>query len=206
MNFVLVGAPLSGKGTLSKLLCNRLQIPHISMGDLLRNVASGDNKFSVYIKNHLKEGELINDDLVKVILEDRLRKPDCKNGFILDGYPRNINQAKTLDEIINVDKVIYTTVSEVTVIKRMASRFICPNCQRGYSTDTYNKNYCEDCKTRLVKREDDNEQTLLKRIKDFHDNTFPILDKYLKEEKLVTIENEGEINDVFNELLEKLNI
>ena len=93
MNFVLIGAPLSGKGTIGSLLSTHFQIPHISMGDLLRNSAKGDNKYSQYIAKHIEEGKLINDDLVKVILADRLSKPDCQNGYVLDGYPRTIEQA-----------------------------------------------------------------------------------------------------------------
>lgn len=206
MNFVVIGVPLSGKGTLGKMLSKYLQIPHISMGDLLRNIAKGDNKYSAYISNKIKNGELINDDLVKVILEDRLNKSDCKQGFVLDGYPRNLGQAKSLDEIIKIDKVIYTTVSEVTIMKRMATRYICPKCGLSYSTEKYDKNYCEKCKERLVKREDDNETTLLSRIKDFNDNTLPALEKYMMEEKLITIANEGDINEVFTELKGKLDI
>lgn len=206
MNFVVIGAPLSGKGTLSKLLSNHLQIPHISMGDLLRNIAKGENKFSVYISNQMKEGKLINDDLVKIILEDRLNKEDCKNGFVLDGYPRNIEQAKNLDDIIKVDHVIYATVSEVTIMKRLTSRYVCPTCGANYNTETYDKNYCEKCKVRLVKRDDDNETTLLSRVKDFNENTIPALEKYMIENRLVTISNEGDINEVFEELKGKLNI
>lgn len=206
MNFVVVGAPLSGKGTLSKMLSKFLQIPHISMGDLLRNIAKGDNKYSVYISNQMQSGKLINDDLVKLILEDRLKKEDCKNGFVLDGYPRNLEQSNNLDEIINIDKVIYSTVSEVTIMKRMATRYICPNCGLTYSTESYDKNYCEKCKESLVKRSDDNETTLLSRVKDFNENTLPVLEKYLISNKLVTISNEGDINDVFEELKGKLDI
>ena len=206
MNFVVIGAPLSGKGTISKLLSQHLQIPHISMGDLLRNIAKCNNKYSIYISNQIQSGKLINDDLVKIILEDRLNKPDCKKGFVLDGYPRNLEQSKNLDEIIKVDKIIYTTVSEITVIKRMATRYICPKCGLTYSTEKYDKNYCEKCKERLVKRDDDNETTLLSRVKDFNDNTLPVLEKYMVENKLVTISNEGDINDVFEELKGKLNI
>lgn len=206
MNFVVIGAPLSGKGTLSKLLSKHLQIPHISMGDLLRNVAKGENKYSVYIKNQMQKGSLINDDLVKVILQDRLEKEDCKNGFVLDGYPRNKQQAENLDEIVKIDKAIYSTVSEITLIKRMATRYICPVCGTTYNTESYDKNYCEKCKERLVKREDDNETTLLARVKDFNDNTLPAIEKYMIDNRLITIANEGDINDVFEELKGKLNI
>ncbi len=204
MNFVLIGAPLSGKGTIGSMLSEYFQIPHISMGDLLRNSAKGENKYSKYIAKHIEEGKLINDDLVKVVLEDRLSKPDCKKGYVLDGYPRTIEQANKLDTITNVDKVVYTTVSQVTVMQRLSSRFVCPVCYKSYNIETYDKNYCEDCKQRLIKREDDNEETLLKRIKTYNETSYPILDKYLKENKLVTISNEGNIYDVFNELLGKL--
>lgn len=204
MNFVLIGAPLSGKGTIGSLLSTHFQIPHISMGDLLRNSAKGENKYSQYISKHIEEGKLINDDLVKVVLADRLSKPDCKNGYVLDGYPRTIEQANKLDEITKVEKVVYVTVSTVTVMQRLNSRFVCPVCYKSYNTETYDKNYCENCKERLIKREDDNEETLLKRIKLFNETSFPILNKYSKENKLVQIANEGNIDDVFGELLGKI--
>lgn len=206
MNYLIIGAPLSGKGTLSNLITKHLQIPHISMGDLLRNVANGNNKYSEYISNLMKEGKLINDDLVKLILEDRLNNADCKNGFVLDGYPRNLEQAETLESIVKIDKVIYVTVSETTVIKRLSHRFICPKCNITYNTEIYNKNYCEKCNNLLTKRQDDNETTLLSRIKLFNETTFPVLNKYLKENKLITISNEGDINEVFEELKGKLDL
>ncbi len=206
MNIVLIGAPLSGKGTLSKLLSNHYQIPHISMGDLLRSAVKSETKFSSYIENHIRAGTLINDDLVKVILEHRLSKPDCKNGFILDGYPRNINQANTLDSICKVDKVVYATVSYVTLIKRLSSRLVCPNCQSVYNADTYKEIFCEKCKKKLERRPDDNEEIMLKRVKDFNQTSIPILRKYMDEKKLVSISNEGSIDGVFNELLGKLGL
>lgn len=204
MNFVLMGAPLSGKGTLSKLLSKHYQIPHISMGDLLRSVVKSDTKFSSYIEDHIKSGTLVNDDLIKIIIQHRLSKPDCKNGFILDGYPRNINQAKDLDEILKVDKVIYVTVSSVTLMKRLSSRLICPNCQSVYSSETYKALHCEKCKARLERRPDDNEEVILKRVKEFNQNSFPIVRKYTDEKKLISISNEGDIDIVFNELLRKI--
>lgn len=204
MNFVLIGAPLSGKGTIGKLLSEKYKIPHIGMGDLLRKASCGDNKFSKYIAKQISEGKLINDDLVKVILEDRLSKPDCKNGFILDGYPRNFDQALKLDTITNIDKVIYITVSEITVMNRLKTRFVCSNCYASYNIDEYSKNYCEKCNQKLIKREDDTEETLLKRVREYNENVYPILDKYYKDNKLLPIANEGDINIVFEELIGKI--
>jgi len=109
-----------------------------------------------------------------------------------------------LDTIVTIDKVVYSTVSEVTLIDRLAHRFICPKCGLNYNSKEYSKTYCEKCNTALTKRVDDNEETLLKRIKAFNEATFPVLNKYMDENKLVTISNEGDINIVFAELLEKL--
>lgn len=204
MNFVLIGAPLSGKGTIGKLLSEKYQIPHIGMGDLLRKASAGDNKYSKYIAEQIENGQLINDDLVKVILEDRLSKNDCKNGYILDGYPRNLDQANKLDEITKVDKVIFTSVSKMTIMKRMRSRFVCPKCYTSYNVETYDKNYCEKCGLHLIKREDDTEETLLDRIKTYNTNSYSILEKYSKENKLITIANDGRIEDVFRELVGKI--
>lgn len=204
MNFVLIGAPLSGKGTIGKLLSEKYQIPHIGMGDLLRKASAGDNKYSKYIAEQIENGQLINDDLVKVVLEDRLSKNDCKNGYILDGYPRNLDQANKLDEITKVDKVIFTSVSKMTIMKRMRSRFVCPKCYISYNVETYDKNYCEKCGLHLIKREDDTEETLLDRIKTYNTNSYSILEKYSKENKLITIANDGRIEDVFRELVGKI--
>jgi len=207
MNFVVVGAPLSGKGTISKKLSAYLNIPHISTGNLLRDLVNSNSKeISTYVDEKLKKGELFPDEFIYAVLENRLDKSDCKNGVILDGFPRTLTQAKWLDSKLKIDHAIYTTVSNATVLQRLSKRLICPTCSAVYSVDTYDKNYCEKCKTNLVRRADDNEEALLKRIKDYNQVTFPILDEYLKQNKLVTVANEGSIDLVFEELLRKLNI
>mgnify|MGYP003571337730 CR=1 FL=1 len=204
MNFVLIGAPLSGKGTIGDLLSKKYQIPHISMGDLLRNCATGDNKYSRYLSEHIASGKLINDDLVKVILEDRLSKKDCKNGYVLDGYPRNVEQAEKLDTFTNIDKAIYVTVSKITMIDRLRSRIVCSNCYTSYNMNTYKNKVCEKCSAPLIKREDDKEDILIERVKIYNANSYPIISKYSRDKKLVTISNEGDINLVFNELIGKI--
>lgn len=204
MNFVLIGAPLSGKGTISKMLSKYFQIPHISMGDLLRNESNNNSEFSSSIINSMKEGKLINDDLVKRILQNRLSKKDCAKGYVLDGFPRNIKQALMLETFAKIDKVIYVISSPETVINRLSNRYVCPKCWTSYNTKNYEKNYCEKCNEKLVKRVDDTEQALSNRLADFRQTSSPILDKYVKESKLVTIENEGDINLVFEKLLGKL--
>lgn len=207
MNFVVVGAPLSGKGTISKKLSAYLNIPHISTGNLLRDLVNSNSKeISSYVSEKIKTGELFPDEFIYAVLENRLIKSDCKNGVILDGFPRTLTQAKWLDSKLKVDFAIYTTVSNATVLNRLSKRLVCPTCNSVYNVDSYSKNYCEKCKTTLVRRTDDNEEVLLKRIKNYNSITFPILDEYLKQNKLVTVANEGSIDLVFEELLRKLKI
>lgn len=207
MNFVVVGAPLSGKGTISKKLSAYLNIPHISTGNLLRDLINSNSKeISSYVDEKLKKGELFPDEFIYAVLENRLEKSDCKNGVILDGFPRTLTQAKWLDSKFNINYAIYTTVSEVTLLQRLSKRLVCPTCGSVYNVDSYNKNYCDKCKSNLVRRADDNEEVLLKRIKEYNALTFPILDDYLKQNKLVTVANEGSIDLVFEELLRKLKI
>lgn len=207
MNFVVVGAPLSGKGTISKKLSAYLNIPHISTGNLLRDLVNSNSKeISSYVDEKLKAGELFPDEFIYAVLENRLDKSDCKNGVILDGFPRTLTQAKWLDSKLKVDFAIYTTVSNATVLQRLSKRLVCPTCGSVYNADSYDRNYCDKCKTNLVRRADDNEEALLKRIKDYNAITFPILDEYLKQNKLVTVANEGSIDLVFEELLRKLKI
>lgn len=205
MNFVIVGAPLSGKGTLSKQISSKFNIPHISTGNLLRDIShSNSEELSTYVSEKLASGALFPDEFIFTVLENRINKPDCKNGVILDGFPRTLTQAEWLDKLMKVDKAIYVTVSNATVLKRLNTRLVCPNCNTVFNYESYQKNYCEKCKTTLVRRADDTKDTLLKRIKEFNLSTFPILEKYLKEGKLVSISNEGPIEIVFNELMEKI--
>lgn len=207
MNFVVVGAPLSGKGTISKKLSAYLNIPHISTGNLLRDLANSNSKeISSYVSEKLKTGDLFPDEFIYAVLENRLEKSDCKNGVILDGFPRTLTQAEWLDSKFKIDFAIYTTVSNATILQRLSKRLVCPSCNTVYNIDGYDKNYCDKCKTTLVRRADDNEEVLLKRINNYNKITFPILDAYLKQNKLVTVANEGSIDVVFNELLRKLKI
>jgi len=205
MNFVIVGVPLSGKGTISKKLSEEFNIPHISTGSLLRAIKnSNSSELAEYVSNLIDNGKFVPDEFMKVVLENRLEKPDCKNGVILDGFPRTLKQEDMLDEILKVDKVIYVTASNAALLKRLSSRLICPKCNAEYNTQKYQKNYCEKCKAMLVRRADDTQETLIKRISTYNQETFPILDRYSKEGKLVTISNEGDVDLVFKELMEKL--
>ena len=190
-NIILVAAPGAGKGTLSKDLLSKYDYVHISTGDLLREVAKTD----MSIKAKLENGEFISDDIVFGLLRDRLLLDDCKKGFILDGFPRNVNQAKYFDGMINevgVDSnvAIFLDVSKDIACKRIVGRVSCPKCHRVYndmSTESMPKvsGKCDDCGESLIRRSDDNSETFGKRYDVYYESTAPLINYYKEKGNLL---------------------
>jgi len=203
MNIILMGIQGSGKGTQAELLAKELKIPHISIGDLFR-VASG--KLKAEIDLCMLKGKLVPDDLTLEILKERLSKPDCENGFILDGYPRNIAQAKTLDKIIRIDKVIEISLSDKESIKRLSGRRSCKTCKKEYNINIpflapKEKEKCDICGKQLFQREDDKSTAAIhKRLDIYHNETEPILNHY----NSIKINGEPQIETVFQDILKVL--
>lgn len=187
MIYVLIGGPATGKGTRSEILAKALKIPHISTGELLRKVSETNE----IVSRSLAKGELIPDEAVTEVLYDRIKEPDCVNGFILDGYPRTLIQARLLEVVLKrinqeLTMVIELIVSEDIAFRRVLERRECDNCGKLYGVDFPPKveGICDDCGGKLTKRSDDTRETLRNRIALYGKNSAPIL-AYYKEKKLL---------------------
>lgn len=178
MNIVFIGPQGSGKGTQAKVVAEKLKIPHISTGDLLR---STEGELKQEIESYTLKGNLIPDDLMLKILKQRLEKQDCENGFILDGYPRNINQAKELDKIIKIKNAFNIEISDEEAISRIANRLNCKNCGSTFNIKTNppkQENICDKCNSSLYQRKDDTEEAVKTRLKIYREETAPIIKFY----------------------------
>src|SRR3989338_3763504 len=201
MKLILIGPQGSGKGTQAKLLSEKLGIPHISTGDLLRK-ATGELKkdIDLYIVN----GNLYPDEKMLNVLEERFKERDCKKGLILDGFPRNLKQAKMLDHITKIDNVVEIFISDGEAVKRISGRIACEKCGTGYNLATMPPRVpgkCDRCGGRLVKRADDTEEAIRKRLKIYHRETEPILKHY----KHFRVNGTKDIEEVQREIMQNLN-
>ena len=201
MNIIFVGAQGSGKGTQAAIISKEIGLAHISTGDLFRN-AQGELKKE--LDSYMLSGKLVPDELVLKMLKERLSKEDCSDGFILDGFPRNLSQAESLDSITNIDKVIEIEISDEESVKRLSGRVSCKNCKAGYNLFTepkpQNPEVCDKCGGELVQRADDNPEAIRARLKIYHDETEPILKHYPS----VKINGEQSIENVTQDILVSL--
>ncbi|ONN27252.1 adenylate kinase [Thermosipho affectus] len=209
MNIVFLGPPGAGKGTYAKKLANILNIPHISTGDIFREEIASKSDLGKKVEEILKRGELVPDDLTNTIVKERLSKYDCKKGFILDGFPRTVAQAKALDEILKklgreLGYAIYFEASEEVVVERISNRRICKNCGKIYNLITLPPKVngkCDVCGGELYQREDDREEVVRKRYKVYMENTFPVIEYYRKDNKLFTVDGSMDVDSVIKEVL-----
>ena len=191
MIYILTGGPATGKGTRSDILAKALNIPHIATGDMLRNVA----KTNEDIAQKLQKGELISDDIITKLLEDRINEEDCKPGFVLDGYQRTYSQAVLLDELLKrnnrqITKVMELVVPDELAFKRILERKKCDKCGESYGIDFPPKveDVCDKCGGHLSVRTDDTKETLTKRINTYKENAKAILDFYREKGLLMTVD------------------
>lgn len=208
MKLVLIGSPGAGKGTQAKILSKHFDIAHISTGDLLRDEINLKSELGLKIIDIMNSGQLVSDDIVELLLSNRIKKQDCKNGFILDGYPRNVTQAENLPSIVgNIDKVILITVADELIIERMVGRRACPKCGQMYhikNNPPKKDGICDICSTNLIKREDDNEETVKNRLLVYHNSTSPIIDYYKNKQLLLEVSGVGDINQISSHLINVL--
>lgn len=212
MRIVLLGAPGAGKGTLAKDLIGRFKIPHISTGDMFREAVAAGTELGRKVQNILESGSLVPDEIVNRVVEERLRKSDCQNGFVFDGYPRTVPQAVALDEILSrmstkLDAVIYLEISEQTVVKRLTSRRICPRCGRIYnmiSMRPKNDEKCDNDGTKLVIRDDDKEEVVRKRYRLYSEMTEPLVNYYQNRNILIRANSEIDHQDLANQIIKIL--
>ena len=204
MKIIFLGAPGSGKGTHATRVKTELGIPHISTGDIFRENIKGGTPLGVLAKSYIDKGALVPDDVVIKIVEDRLSREDCKNGFILDGFPRTIYQAEALKKIAAIDVVINLVVDDEAIVKRVAGRRMC-RCGETYNVAFLNgATTCAKCGGELYQREDDKEETVKSRLEVYHKETAPLIDYYRKEGLLKDVDGSQGIEAVYADILKVL--
>lgn len=213
MRIVLFGAPGAGKGTQAKLLAGKYEIPHISTGDILREAVKKETKLGLEAKKIMEQGDLVPDDLMAGIIKDTLSDERCEKGFILDGYPRTIEQAKLLDKImadLKPDREIYIaiTLDDEVIVQRLTNRVACKVCGGIFNlSDLEDLKICPSCKSSdsFYKRKDDNEDVIRNRLKVFHSTTKPVLDHYEAKGKLIYVDGIHPVDEVAETIVEKIN-
>ena len=212
MRLILLGPPGAGKGTQAKRVIEEFDIPHISTGDIFRKNIKEKTELGQKVEGLLAEGKLVPDELTIEIVLDRLDQEDCKNGFLLDGFPRTIPQAEALDEGLakrglKLDRVLNIDVDKDSLVKRLSGRRVCPNCGASYHIDnnpTKVEGICDVCQTPVIQREDDKEQTVLDRIKVYDSQTKPLVDFYNKQDLVFTVDGTLPIDEITNKLVTEL--
>ncbi|MCH5195798.1 MAG: adenylate kinase [Oscillospiraceae bacterium] len=197
MNMIFLGAPGAGKGTQAEVVCKELNIPAISTGNMLREAVKNSTEAGLKAKSFMDAGELVPDEVVIGILKDRIAQPDAKNGFILDGFPRTVEQAEALEKMgVEIDKVVEIDVSDEAITARMSGRRVCEGCGNSYHIEykpTKTEGICDACGAKVVQRIDDKPETVQARLKTYHEKTAPLKDYYAKRGKLVTVQGQNEI-------------
>ncbi|GAA6513189.1 adenylate kinase [Merdimmobilis hominis] len=206
MKLILLGAPGAGKGTQAEILSERLNIPTISTGNIIREALKNGTEMGLKAKSFMDAGQLVPDDVVIGIIEERLAKDDCKNGFILDGFPRTVPQAEALDQMgIIIDKAIDIDVADEVIEKRLSGRRVCEKCGASYHIDnkpSAKGDLCEKCGGALVIRKDDRPETIKQRLSVYHEQTEPLEGYYKKAGKLYVVKGEGSVAEITAKVIE----
>ena len=208
MNLIIFGAPGAGKGTQSEFISKAKDIPSISTGDIFREAVSSKSPLGIKITEIMSRGSLVSDDIVLKIVEARIRKDDCKNGFLMDGFPRTLPQAKGFDSSLSalgkkIDKVVSLDVSEDNIVKRLSSRRICRKCGAKYNLETLppkNDRICDSCGGELFQREDDTEKTIRHRLSVYYIETQPLIEYYKSKGILVSVDGNKSVAEISKEI------
>ncbi|MBQ9486079.1 MAG: adenylate kinase [Clostridia bacterium] len=205
MKLVLLGAPGSGKGTQAVLISERLGLPHISTGDIFRENIKNGTEIGLKIKAIIDAGDLCPDDLTIEIVRNRLLQPDCKNGYLLDGFPRNVFQAEALEKHAAPDKVIELSIPLYKIEKRITGRRSCAKCKNSFHTDFIgDRKDCPHCGGTLYVREDDNVVAVKERLAVYQSSTSPLIEYYRKRNKLVSVNADLAVEEVYAEVLKAI--
>ena len=208
MNLILLGAPGAGKGTQAEVISKEFDIPTISTGNMLRAAVKAGTEYGLKAKAAMDAGDLVSDDIVIGILKDRIKEPDAANGFILDGFPRTVPQAEALDNMgVTIDKVLEIFVPDETIKQRVSGRRVCLDCGATYHVDfkpSKVEGVCDVCGKELVIRKDDKPETVISRLKTYHEQTAPLKGYYEKQGKLVTVEGQDALEETTKLVLEAL--
>jgi adenylate kinase len=208
VKLILLGAPGAGKGTQAEVICERLSIPAISTGNIIREALKSGTEMGVRAKSFMDSGKLVPDEVVIGIIQERLAEDDCNNGFVLDGFPRTIPQAEALDRMgIQIDKVIDIEVPDDKIVLRMSGRRVCESCGASYHL-LYKKpeveGVCSKCGGTLVQRKDDHPDTVKERLNVYHEQTEPLKAYYEKQGKLCIVEGQEDVADTSKLILATL--
>jgi len=208
MNLIFLGAPGAGKGTQAEIVCEKLGIPALSTGNMLREAVKNGTPTGLAAKEYMDRGDLVPDDVVIGILKDRIAKDDARNGFILDGFPRTVAQAEALDAMgVNIDKVIEIYVPDDKICARLSGRRVCEGCGASYHVEhkpTKQEGICDSCGGKVVQRVDDKPETVLSRLATYHEKTAPLKDYYTAKGKLKTVIGQDGIADTAKLTLEAI--
>ena len=205
MKIIMLGAPGAGKGTQAQMIADKYEIPHISTGDIFRENVKNGTELGMEAKKYMDQGALVPYELTVKILLDRVAKDDCKNGYVLDGFPRTIPQAEVLDNALNeigekIDYAINVDVPDENIIRRMSGRRACLSCGATYHIEHVppkKEGICDRCGKELVLRDDDKEETVKNRLDVYHKQTQPLIDFYTKKGVLKTVDGTVDMKDVF---------
>ena len=205
MNLILLGAPGAGKGTQAELLTERLSIPSISTGNMLREAMANGSELGKQVKSYMESGSLVPDELILGIVAERVAQPDCKNGFILDGVPRTLAQAQALDaKGVVIDHVVSIEISDDVIVGRMSGRRVCTKCGASYhiaANPPKQEGICDLCGGQVATRKDDAPETVLHRLQVYHQSTEVLKDYYARQGKLRLVCGEQSIESAQSEIL-----
>lgn len=205
MKLVLLGAPGAGKGTQAVKIAEKYSIPHISTGDIFRKNIKEQTKLGQLAKSFIDKGELVPDSVVCDIVKDRLTESDCKNGFLLDGFPRTLYQAESLKEFIDLDAVVELDIDLNLLLKRLTGRRVCPSCGESFHVDFLNgSDTCSKCGDKLIIRADDTEETVASRLDVYVKQTAPLVEFYSNLGILLKVDGFGAIDTVTNRVFDAL--
>ena len=209
-NIMFIAPPAAGKGTQAELVVEKYNIPHISTGDILREISKEDSEIGNYVKETLASGKLVKDEITYQLIEDRLSKDDCKNGFIIDGFPRNLDQAYEYDKILEklgyeVGNVILINIDKKTLEKRITGRRLCEKCNAIYNINDEKsspkvESVCDECGGKLYQRTDDNLEAFETRYAMYQEKTEPIIDHYRKQNVLKEVDGNDTVENIFNKI------
>ncbi len=212
MYIILLGAPGAGKGTQAALLSEKRKLTHVATGDLFRQALEKGDELGLKAKSYMEKGKLVPDEITIQMVLNRLAAPDCKSGVLLDGFPRNLEQAKVLDKALAqqdkaIDKAVYIKVSEGELLKRLSGRWICRNCQTPYHEVTSPpkaRGKCDKCGGELYQRPDDTVETVKKRLEVYFAQTAPLIEYYTGAGKLLGVNGEGSPEEIYGRIVSAL--
>ena len=205
MKLVFLGPPGAGKGTQAARVCEKLSIPHISTGDMLRSAIASGTPTGLKAKTYVESGGLVPDEVLIEMVRERLSQADCTNGYLLDGFPRTVHQAEALNEISAPDKVIDVEVRDERLMARLTGRRVCKNCANTFHVSSLaNEKVCPDCGGELYQRKDDSPETISNRLNVYHSQTAPLIDFYTRAGTLRTVDGDNGLDEVTSAILDAL--